>query len=344
LRLRLWAEDPTQAPNSGRRFKLICQIHSNSRVPFVSLDLKNIDSVYTYLAVIDRQGLLSVYEPTNPDEFKEWSLVDQWQVCQPPPGRGQETSFKVRFDQNPATLPYINSLSDDNSMLSIVATAMNEVKIYRSVNAESNGNLDSDRSSRQLAFIEAAKLPIHPALIRDVQWAPFNVRGTDLIATACRDGCVRIYALDVSALGDNVKTPGSANSATSGRYASQAQAQRSTPQSSLTTAIAGRNSTSTNNTSTQGLPRFVQQRFQASLPFKHTVTQVADLVNVHKDVWALAWDPNGQILMSNGSDGITKMWKQSIMNGEWMLFADQEISIESGDEGEEDGVTSKPEA
>src|SRR2546429_2110571 len=46
----------------SRRFKLICQIHSNSRVPFVSVDLKNINSVYTYLAVIDRQGLLSVYE------------------------------------------------------------------------------------------------------------------------------------------------------------------------------------------------------------------------------------------------------------------------------------------
>ena len=146
------------------------------------------------------------------------------------------------------------------------------------------------------------------------------------------------------ALGDDGKTSGPANSSTSGRHASQGQLQRSTPQSSLTTAIAGRNSTSTNNPSTQGLSRFAQQRVQASLPFKHTVTQIADLVNVHKDVWALAWDPNGQILMSNGSDGITKMWKQSIMNGEWMLFADQEISIESGDEGEEDGVTSKPEA
>ena len=225
---------------------------------------------------------------------------------------------------------------------------MNEVKIYRSINVESNGNLDSDRSSRQIAFVEAAKLPVHPALIRDVQWAPFNVRGTDLIATACRDGCVRIYALDVSALGDNEKTSGPANSSTSGRHASQAQAQRSTPQSGLTTAIASRNTTSTNNPSTnnpsmQGPSRYAQQRFQASLPFKQTVTQIADLTNVHKDVWALAWDPNGQILMSNGSDGITKMWKQSIMNGEWMLFADQEISIESGDEGEEDGVTSKPE-
>ena len=343
LRLRLWAEDPMQAPNSGRRFKLLYQIHSNSRVPFVSLDLKNVDSVYTYLAVIDRQGLLSVYEPTNPDEFKEWLLVDQWHVCQPPPARGQETSFKVRFDQNPVTLPYINSLSDDKSMLSLVATAINEVKIYRSVTFESNGTLDSDSSSRQMAFVEAARLPVHPALIRDVQWAPFNVRGTDLIATACRDGSVRIYGLDILPVGDSNKSPGSGNHASSGQLASQVQAPRSAPQSSLTTAITGRNSNSTSSTSTPGLSRFAQQRSRVSLPFKHNISQVAELANVHKDVWALAWDPNGQVLMSNGSDGITKMWKQSVMNGAWMLFADQEISIESGDEAEEDVVTSKQE-
>jgi nucleoporin SEH1 len=322
---------------------VICQIHSNSRVPFVSLDVRNIDSVYTFLAVIDRQGLLSVYEPTSPDEFKDWSLIDQWHVYQPPPSRGQETSFKVRFDQNPVPLPYINSLSDDKGMLGIVATAMNEVKIYRSINVESDDKLNSYASSRHMGFVEAAKLPVHPALVRDVQWAPFNVRGTDLIATACRDGCVRIYALDVSAIEENSPTSGPGYPATPSRIVSQVQAQRSAPQSSLTTAITGRNSSSTGTPSTPGFSRFAQQRSHVSLPFKDNVTQVADLTNVHKDAWALAWDPSGQVLMSNGSDGITKMWKQSVMNGAWMLFADQEISIESGDEAEEDGLTSKPE-
>jgi nucleoporin SEH1 len=307
----------------------------------VSLDLKNINSVYTYLAVIDRQGLLSVYEPTNLDEFKEWSLIDQWHVCQPPPGRGQETSFKVRFDQNPTALPYINSLTDDRSMLGLVATAMNEVKIYRSISVESISGLDSDPSSRQMAFVEAAKLPAHPALVRDVQWAPFNVRGTDFIATACRDGCVRIYGLEVSAIGDKTKTSLSANPTTLGRHASQVDAQRAAPQSSLTTAITGRSSNPAGNTSAPNLSRFAQQRSRLSLPFVHNVTQLAELPNVHKDVWALAWDPNGQVLMSNGSDGITKMWKQSVMNGTWMLFADQEISVESGDEAEDEAVASK---
>lgn len=305
--------------------------------------MKNIDSVYNYLAVIDRQGLLSVYEPTNPDDFKEWSLVDQWHVCQPSPGRGQETSFKVRFDPNPITLPYIHSLSDDKTVLGLIATAMNEVKIYRSINVESSGSLDADASLRQLTFIEAAKLPLHPALVRDVQWAPFNVRGTDLLATGCRDGCVRIYRLDVAATGDDndTKTPGPANSAAVGRHGSQGQAQRSAPQSSLTTAITGRSSNPASSTSVPTLSRFAQRRAHLSLPFKHTVTQLAELPNVHKDVWALAWDPSGQVLMSNGSDGITKMWKQSVMNEAWMLFADQEISIESGDEADDDPVTLK---
>ena len=280
-----------------------------------------------------------MYEPSNPDEFKEWTLIDQWHVISPPPGRGQETSFRVRFDQNPAPLPYVNSLSDDRTMLSIVATAMNEVKIYRSVSLDANGNVDADPSSRLLAFVEAARIPAHPALIRDVQWAPFNVRGSDLVATACRDGSVRIFEVDVSSLSDT-KNSSAAKALTSGRLSNQPQGQRYTPQSSLTTAIAGRNSTSTNNPpAIVGASRFAQQRPQVNLPFKHDVMQVADLANVHKDVWALAWDPNGQVLMSNGSDGVTKLWKQSVMKGEWMLFADQEISIDSSDEDGVDGAT-----
>ena len=38
--------------------------------------------------------------------------------------------------------------------------------------------------------------------------------------------------------------------------------------------------------------------------------------------------------MSNGADGVTKMWKRSIMGGEWLLFSDQAIDLdeESDDE------------
>ncbi|ERF76745.1 hypothetical protein EPUS_02284 [Endocarpon pusillum Z07020] len=356
LKFKLWTEDPSQPPNSGRRFRPISNIPSNTKVPFVSLDIKKLDSVYTYLALIDRSGLLSIYEPTSFDSFKDWSLLDQWNVCAPnPPDRGAETSFKVRFDQNPVSTPYMNSLTDDKKMLSLIATAMDTVKIYRStiVQYDFNGTPGAIPSAGQdrTTFFEAARFPTHPALIRDAQWAPFNVRGFDLFATACRDGGVRIYKLDTTA-GSNTTTNKTDNEAVS-TLSSNNTRQTSTapilhhrpgPQSSLTSAIVGRSATtSTSSTlypsstaTTPSTTNFArdQPRFAFLSPFTHTITTESELLNAHRDTWALCWDPAGQVLMSSGSDGVTKLWKKAVMGTGWMLFADQEVSVDESEEEE----------
>ena len=166
-------------------------------------------------------------------------------------------------------------------MLSLVATAMNEVKIYRSV-LKTPGPDDnaSNTSSNQLIFYEAAKLPMHPALLRDVQWAPFNVRGTDLIATACRDGGVRIYEMDITPTDESPSMnnrPSSSNngngSTTSGAQQSQNPSQRPVPQSSLTTAIAGRTNINP-TTSSSGLnpPSIGNSRFTPRTQFTFPLT------------------------------------------------------------------------
>ena len=42
--------------------------------------------------------------------------------------------------------------------------------------------------------------------------------------------------------------------------------------------------------------------------------------------------------MSSGSDSVTKLWKRAVVGAGWMLFADQEVSVdESDDEVGEDG-------
>ena len=254
LKFKLWTEDPSQPPNSGRRFRCISTIPSSTKVPFVSLDIKKLDSVYTYIALIDRSGLLSIYEPTSFDNFREWSLLDQWNVCSPnPPDRGAETSFKVRFDQNPVSTPYMNSLTDDTRMLSIVTTAMDTVKIYRSTTMQddsSNTPGAIPSAGQKTTFYEAARLPTHPALIRDVQWAPFNVRGFDLFATACRDGGVRIYKLETTVSTSTNKRdessstpPPQASSSTTAQSSQATIPHRPGPQSSLTTAIVRRSGT-----------------------------------------------------------------------------------------------------
>jgi hypothetical protein len=350
------------------------------------MDLKTVDNVYTYLALIDRQGLLTVYEPSNPDDLKDWTLVDQFNVCGAhPPSRGDETSFKVRFDQNATPLAYINSVSDDRSQLNLVVSALNDVKVYRSA-VPSNFSGD-DGSSHRLMFYEAAKLPRHPALVRDVAWAPFSVRGTDRIATACKDGAVRIFELAVSegpstgmasgpgGVGSTGSGAGPANnsgiapsnastfSTTTTSTRSYASQQRQQPQSSLTSAIAGRSaahshspsqsqsqsqssyspSTSTTNTKTNttssnapssssnaipnppGSHPSPTARTGYTFPFLTTLASTSTLTHAHPDAWSLSFDAQGQVLLTNGADGVTKIWRKSVLGGQWLVFAGQEV-------------------
>jgi nucleoporin SEH1 len=69
----------------------------------------------------------------------------------------------------------------DRKSLSLAVSVMDTVKIFRS---------DKDRK-----FYTAAELKGSDALIRDVAWANGSMRGFDVIATASKDGYVRVYEL-----------------------------------------------------------------------------------------------------------------------------------------------------
>lgn len=325
LKFQLWGEDVSQAFNSGRRFRLITSIPSTPRVPFASLDFKTLDHVYTYLALIDRQGLLSVYEPSSPDDLKEWILLDQFSVCSPVPGRGDETSFKVQWDPNEVPLPYINSLSDEDKQLGLLVAGLNEVKIYHSKSETdtATAGLEGNGASHRVTFHECFRLPTHPSLVRDVAWSSYNIRGLERIATACKDGSVRIFEL--SGIPSQSQTE-NGDSVTKSTQGSGRRARRPLPQSSLTSAITGRsNSTSGNVAPDVGVANF---------PFTYKIQHLSTLA-AHGDVWAVAWDGQGQILMSAGSDGVTKLWRKAIQSGQWMLYADQAVDFGSNNEDEE---------
>ncbi|KAK5408384.1 hypothetical protein LTR06_007227 [Exophiala xenobiotica] len=378
LKFHLWTEDVSQALNSGRRFRRIATIQSTPRVPFVSLDLKTTDNIYTTLALIDRQGLLSIYEPTNPDELKEWSLIDTFNVCGSgtPPGRGDETSFKVRWDQNPTPLAYINSLSDDRAQLSLVVSVLNEVKIYRSVVPGGSGggggggggdnfsasSTTDDATTHRVMFFEAARLPRHPALVRDVAWAPFSVQGTDRIATACKDGTIRIFELNVVEAPDGgagaARTDSSSaaaaaaksvhqTTASSAQRQHQQQHQHQHQQSSLTSGLTGGRGASSTSTPTLSAPPSTSTtpsraaRTGHVFPFATTIQSTMSLPSAHTDAWSVSFDGQGQVLMSSGSDGVTKLWRKSVLGGQWLVFAGQEIldagEDTDGEELDEDG-------
>ncbi|OAG35103.1 hypothetical protein AYO21_10718 [Fonsecaea monophora] len=389
LKFHLWSEDASQAPRGGHRFRRVATIPSTPRVPFVSMDVKTLatDHVSTFLALIDRQGLLSIYEPSTPDDLREWTLLDCFNVCatgtSATPGRGEETSFKVRFDPNPTPLAYINSVSDDRDQLGIVVCALNEVKIYRSVVPSHTGTSadvsmggigmgisggtgisGGSNASHRLMFYEAIRLPTHPTLVRDVAWAPFSVRGTDRIATACKDGAVRIFELGVAdgpgaAARDGDDSRQQRNNGPPGRN-NGADPQHSTPtpttrsmsmqqqsqqqhQSSLTTQIAGRHGTTvTHHTSPSSSGTSAPQhsanpaRTAYTFPYMTTLSSATTLAQAHTDAWSVMFDSQGQVLMSTGGDGVTKVWRKSVLGGQWMMFAGQEITGDDNDDDDDE--------
>jgi nucleoporin SEH1 len=198
-RCKLWQEDVTEVPMSGSRFKLITNIGSQTNAPFMSLDFKNIMQE-TWLALITRDGLLLVYEPVDQSSLNEWTMLAEHWVCgNNPPERQEEVGFKVAFHKE--KLPCWTAIMAglDRKSLGLAVAAMNNVHVFR-----------TDKTKR---FYPVAELKGAKQIIRDVAWANGSMRGYDILATASKDGAIRIYELTTprpdkaSAAADPISSP-----------------------------------------------------------------------------------------------------------------------------------------
>lgn len=250
MKCKIWQEDVTQPPNSGRRFRPIFRMVAPQRHPFVSIDFRNIE-LETWMAVITRDGYLMVMEPVTPDTLSDWQPLDQFRVCAAPQ-RGEETSFKVQFHHDPTDITHSVLPSSDRKSLSLVVAAMDTVKIYRT---------DANRR-----FYHAIELTGHSGLVRDISWANGSVRGYDLIASGCKDGFVRIFEVYTSVASNSSGQSGSQNAKDNRlvEHASQSPSIRATTQSGIGSALANRAPASTATRSRSG-----------DSPFKHSFKEVA---------------------------------------------------------------------
>jgi nucleoporin SEH1 len=358
--LRIFTHDPSAAPLSGRSFPPTAQITSKTSAPFVSLDIHTTSNIYTHLAAIDRSGLLTVFVPDTPDRFNEWKVLAKWPVVSPPPGNGEETSFKVRWDPNLESLAYTASLTDHRHTLRLLVTAMDSIKVYHALPLSAAGGATGEgivgaASATTHFHLVASLTPFPGVLIRDAAWASFNVRGVDLLATASRNGAVSIiemsHGLNAEGLSD-MKLDGRAGEGNASANAndkaggssfprqpstSTSTSTRQISQSHLSTAIAGRQ----NKTNTP-LPPSSASRSHPSpsplnpLPYTTHLSISTTIPSAHADAWSIAWDPSGQVLMSNGSEGRTSMWKKSILEGEWREFSSVEFEVGDEDDGNEE--------
>lgn len=134
----------------------------------------------TYLATISRDGQLTVCEPVDHDDLSEWQVMWQDYLCKTP-SRTEETSFRLcwHHEKLPSWPAILAGL--DRKSLSLAVSVMDTVKVFRT---------DRDRK-----FYTAAELHGAKGLIRDIVWANGSMRGFDVIATASKDGHIRIYEL-----------------------------------------------------------------------------------------------------------------------------------------------------
>jgi nucleoporin SEH1 len=266
-KFNLWEEDVLEPPHSARRFRKIFSIRSETKIPFCSLDFKNLN-METYAALITRDGHLSVFEPSDHDDLSgEWNIMMQKHVCPTPP-RQNETGFRVAWHKEKVPCWTAVEAGLDKRALSLAVAAMSTVKIFRT---------DKERKWYQAAELTGAR-----AIVRDVAWANGSMRGYDILATASKDGAVRIY--EVSTTPGQADSPATPDPFSPAAPPSSGRQARAGPSAAIGATLAG--------SSTKDLLRDLDRHAPGHV--RHVVKMVAELTAHGGSVWQVAFSQLGK--------------------------------------------------
>jgi nucleoporin SEH1 len=261
--VRIWEEQEMEARGSPHRWKRQFQMTSDARTAIHSIGFPpTSSSAGLRLAFVSADGHLHVYECREPQDLSHWIQIDVVDLLPAPPPRELEVAFCLAFCPS----------RWGGEML--VVGAMDSARVYRH---NANGK-----------FRAAEELPGHRGLVRDVAWAVSMGRSYHLIATACKDGHVRIFKLTAPS---------------SGKQQPQASQPKRPP--------AGLS---------QGLDEIVPTETETEDGEKWVVEKVADFADHRSEVWRVRWNATGTILSSTGDDGKIRLWKAAI-HGEFQLLS-----------------------
>ncbi|KAG9229414.1 WD40-repeat-containing domain protein [Amylocarpus encephaloides] len=307
-RFKLWVEDPTMAPGNGRRFnsrnnRPVWELSSTARAPWLSFSIKhNPETRHTYLALVSRNGVLTVYENEEPESMDSWNELDRVVVCDKPP-RGEEVAFKAEFDPNLEPCYAAIRQGVPRDALGIVVASMNKATIWRTKEISHTVSLGSSSTKE---FYLAAELKGHRGLVRDVAWAPGSIRGFDVIATACKDGFVRLFQVTTPAGGDkDARSKDFANMPEQVVVTSQR-----TPDNTVGNAPSGIGAGLANAGPNASGNRPLELMGKDGEVI-HVGTEVSKLETNRSPVWRVDFDADGQLLGSTGDDGKLALWRRA---------------------------------
>lgn len=169
--VKVWEEQFEEPINSGRRWTKVATL-SDSHGPIYDatflpahLGLK--------ISAIGSDGKLRIYESTDPSDLSQWIIVDEFLILKNPVANHLQSDFSISW------------CTSKFSSEKFVISALDQAYIYY-------------KNETTNKFVLGLVLPEHKGLIRSVSWAPTMGRSYHLIATACKDGYVRIFKLYVN--------------------------------------------------------------------------------------------------------------------------------------------------
>ena len=307
----------------------------NARSPYRSFSMKHVDDTrHTYLALISADGTLTVYENESPEDLTDYTQMDTLSVCATRPPRGEETAFRVRFDPNTDVCYSALRAGVPADALGLVVAAMDCVRVYRTRDIVS-ASLGVQTAGRQ--FYLAAEVRGHKGLVRDVAWAPGNIRGFDVLATACQDGFVRVFRLDTPVgvaeeknRGRRETENGNAEEGGADENGDQdGRVREREPGWSIRDVkkharrsvggLSGAGEEDRRSGIRAGFDQLRtggERRGAAPAQVRHVVTEISKLDSHRTPVWRVGFDDDGQILGSVGDEGKLMCYRQT-PDGTW---------------------------
>ena len=143
----------------------------------------------TWLALLARDGLLSILEPSEPDSLSSWRELDQLFPFGKL-GRGIEPPLSLSWHRSVGPSSQAIMAGLDMSALSIAVSAGNIIKVLRAIRSSSTTSPSDD--SGTYIFQLMLEIEVATSQINDIAWAPGPLRPQDVIAAACQDSTVRI--------------------------------------------------------------------------------------------------------------------------------------------------------
>lgn len=270
-KFKVWREDPSQTFQSGRRFRCAYSQSPSNHVSYVSLGFKTLRHE-VWLVLMSRDGLLALLEPSEQESLQTWKEIDTTYPFGQQ-SRGSEPVFRLSLHE--AETPSYGAISAglDPKAISLCLSANTSFKILRAIRSD-------DGIYQFHNMLEVS--PLRSA-INDVSWAPGSIRLFDLIAAACDDGFLRVYA--VTTLHDSRLAPPSTGAG-----------QESPPKERHSRSLATRQAPSGIGAGLAGVSRAETiRRSSGGLRMQHSWREVAELPHeAGAPVWRVQWTHDGK--------------------------------------------------